>query len=171
MADRERRASKEPTLEELEQGLAINEHKLETECSRHADVFYRVAKRVALETSKRDALKQLMAETEATVDLDYRRVAEKASEKPREKAIESECLLDARVKRIKGEYLEASRLVLEWTALKEAFQARSYELSHLVDLYVRNYYGEISKSEADLARQEMTRMRQQRGETRKSNHS
>lgn len=61
------------------------------------------------------------------------------------------------------------RRVLEWTALKEAFQARSYELSHLVDLYCRNYYGEIGRTEADLARKEMTRMRQQRGES-KSNH-
>lgn len=94
MADREKR-SVQPTLDELEQGLLINEHKLEVECSRHADVFYRVAKRVALETSRRDALKQSVAETEAEVDLDYRRVAEKANEKPREKAIESEMLLDS----------------------------------------------------------------------------
>jgi hypothetical protein len=162
MAEREKRRATQPTLGELEAGLVINEHELETESARHPDVFYRVAKRLVLETSKRDALKQAVKETEAEVDLEYRRVTEKATDKPREKAIESACVLDPRVREIKEQYLQAVHIVDEWTALKEAFQQRSYELTHLVELYCHNYYGEISKTEADLARKEMTRMRQQR---------
>jgi hypothetical protein len=136
---------REPTLEELDARLTINEHKLEEEAAIQPDMFYRVAKRLALEISRRDAAKQGLEDVEARVDVDIRRMMEQDEAKITEKAIDSQKRLHPKVKEARQLLLDATQTVGEWGALREAYQQRSYAIAHLVDLYIRNYYGEITR--------------------------
>lgn len=129
------------SIEQLEKGLLIDEHALDDELIRHPHLFYLVSKRLTLLVSRRDAKKQELAEVEARVDGDIRETAQKHKDKMTDTAVKQLVKLDDDVVKTTKELLELNRQVGVWTALKEAFQARSYVLKDLVNLYVANYYG------------------------------
>lgn len=135
------RDNADPSIEDLETGLRIDEHALDDALVQHPDLFYRVSKQLALLTSQRDAKKQELAEQEAKADGDIRETASKHKDKVTETEVKNMIRLDADVSRVLHELLDLNRQVGSWTALKEAFQARSYVLKDLVNLYIANYYG------------------------------
>lgn len=128
------------TLEELETGLRIDEHALDDALVNHPDMFYRVSKQLAMLVSQRDAKKQELAEEEAKADGDIRETALKHKDKTTDTAVKQLIRLDKDVVRVSRELIDLNRQVGSWTALKEAFQARSYVLKDLVSLYIANYY-------------------------------
>ena len=127
-------------LKHLEAKLIIDEHALDIALREHPDLFYKVASALALAISNRDEAKQNVDEIEAEVDAELRRAAAVSGEKTTEKEVESNKKVDKRVKTANDKFLEEKYTTAKWTALKDAYEQRSYALSKLVDLFLANYY-------------------------------
>lgn len=160
-----------PKIDELERGIKIDEHDLDMECKNHAELFYKVAKELALTISRRDEIKKDLEVIESTVDAEIRLRASSLDKKPTETQIQSQKHLDARVIKTQKKLSELNLEVGQWAALKESFGQRSYMLGHMTELYVNSYRGEISAREpeqrmkshdADIAKQEMRKQRSSR---------
>lgn len=158
------------SVEELEQGLRIDEHALDEALIAQPESFYRVSKRLALLTSRRDAAKQALAEEEARCDGQIRSDAAKEKEKLTETEIKNMIRLDKDVGKAQTELNQLGREVGLLGALKEAFQQRSYVLKDLTSLHIANYYAPNSSDggpsgralkdhRASHAKREMNRMR------------
>lgn len=124
-------------LKQLEAKLQINEHALDEALREHPDLFYKVASELALAISNRDEAKQDLDETEAQVDIHIR---SQQIEKTTEGNILSLKKIGPKVKAANDKLLEEKYNAAKWTALKEAYESRSYALSKLVDLYLASYY-------------------------------
>jgi hypothetical protein len=132
-----------PTIQELEVGLLIDENNLEKEAGAQPDAYYRVSKRHVLEISRRDAAKQALEDEEAKALISIKNTAERQGERVTEKHCDALVRMDKDVRIAREAFLKAQAAEKEWAVLKESFQQRSYALAHLVDLFVRNYYGEV----------------------------
>lgn len=163
----------ETLIIDLEAGLKIDEHALDTALIRQPDMFYRVSQALALAISRRDFAKQTRDELMAELDADIRAVAARHEEKITEGGIKAQLTMDPAVKRAERECLDRGAMVGQLTALKEAFVQRSYVLKDLASLYVANYYSDASagsrsteqvKNRAgDDARRAMSEARRSRG--------
>lgn len=173
MAKRERiKRDTDTSIEFLESGLQIDEHALDDALVTQPDFFYRVSKQLAMVVSKRDAAKQALAEEEARCDAQFRKDALDNKEKLTETEIKNMIRLDREVKALSTGMLKLNREVGELTALKEAFQQRSYVLKDLVNLYIANYYTSnqdggpsgraLKDHSADIARRGMAEARRRR---------
>lgn len=137
--NRSKRGGQEP-IEELEAGLAIDEHALDEALVCQPDFFYRVAKRLALEISRRDAAKQALQDAEFEAEVAARRAAEEAEKKVTDSAIRAVVQTDDAVRAARDDLMRLSESVGTLSSLKEAFTQRSYAIKDLVNLYVANYY-------------------------------
>lgn len=162
-------------VDQLEEGLQIDEHALDDALVRQPDMFYRVSKHLALLTSKRDAKKQELSEEEARADAEFRNVAHKQKDKTTETELKNMIRLDRAVRKVSDELLALNRKVGEVSALKEAYQQRSYVLKDLVNLYIANYYssnndgggsGRLRDHRAQHARDEINRAERRRQHAR-----
>src|SRR4029077_6337613 len=122
-----------PDVNDLEDGLRIDQDDLANACLQQPDLFYRVAKQLAICMSQRDAASQAVKEEEAAADEAIRADAAKQGVKTTEKEIESLKLKDESVITARNSLLDSTREVGMWLALKEAFQQRSYVLKDLVN--------------------------------------
>ena len=126
---------------ELEAGLRINEHELDGALQEQPELFYHVAKELALMISQRDQAKQHLAEIEAEVVVALNEKARANDEKVTVKEIESLKDTDEDVLAAAKNFYQLSAMVGKLGALKEAYVQRSYVLKDMVTLYVNNYYG------------------------------
>jgi hypothetical protein len=138
-------------LQHLELKLRIDEHALDIALREHPDLFYQVASELALAISNRDEAKQDLDEVEAEVDMELRKDAATSGEKTTETQIQSNKKLDKRVKSANDILLEQRYNAAKWTALKEAYESRSYALSKLVDLYLANYFSSTEDKKTGAA--------------------
>lgn len=149
--------------------LAIDKHALDEALEVQPVVFYDISQRLALQTSRRDALKQQLLVVEAEVDETIRRVGlTESGDKLTEKLIEAEKRRHPDTVQCMKAYLRASYYVNELSALKEAFIQRSYVLKELVSLHIANYYGDqgvrtntnsMKDTSADYAKRGMAEQR------------
>jgi len=127
-------------IKQLEAKLQIDQHALDIALREHPDLFYKVASELALAISNRDEAKQDLDEIEAEIDIKLRNDAAIVGEKTTETQIQSNKKIHPKVKSANDKLLEQKLHTAQWTALKEAYEARSYALSKLVDLYLANYF-------------------------------
>lgn len=146
------------TLIELESALSIDPNALDEALVVHPEAFYRVAKKLALEISRRDASKKNLAEIEAEVDARIRHDAEVADEKVTEKSIESTKRTHPRVKKAIEELHKLNESVGLLSALKESFIQRGNALRELPQLHLSGYYGEVSVRATPAAREARERL-------------
>lgn len=158
----------ELTLEDFEDALQIDEHALDGAVQQQPDLFYRIAKKLALQISRRDAAKQYLANQAAQTDTYLRRQTMHQDEKRMtDKAIESQKLISVPVVKATDQLLRMEHSVREWTALKDAVVARGHALRELVELYVHAQYetgsvtikADTRNINADRARREMSELR------------
>lgn len=156
-------------LKQLEVKLQIDPHSLDTALREHPDLFYKVASELALAISNRDEAKQDLDELEAEVDMEIRAEAARLNEKTTETQILSMRKVDKKVKASNDVFLEKRYDAAKWTALKEAYEARSYALSKLVDLYLASYYSsnEDKKTGAPAVRDMRTNQIKEVNKTRR----
>jgi K+-sensing histidine kinase KdpD len=128
-------------ISELENMLILDENALDEALEQQPDLFYRVSKELALTVSRRDFAKQTKEEVEATVDAKIRHTAAVQDEKITERQIESEKRLHKDVQKAIKDLFVLNEKVGHLSALKEAFQQRSYVLKSLCDLYIAGYFG------------------------------
>jgi hypothetical protein len=127
-------------IKELEAKLEIDEHALDIALREHPDLVYDVTQELALAVSHRDMAKLELDEIEAEIDKDIRKDASINDEKVTEKEVESIKKTHQKVKAANRKFLEEKFNAAKWTALKDAYEQRSYALSKLVDLYLTSYF-------------------------------
>lgn len=135
-------------VRELEAALRIDEHALEEALRDQPETFYRVAKGLALEISRRDGAKQALQDAEFAADLRVRGQAEKQEKKITEGEVRARVHGDDEVVFAREEYARLCESAGKLAALKEAFQQRSYALKDMVGLYIANYYSASENSAA-----------------------
>lgn len=157
-------------MQELELALGIDEHALEEALRSQPETFYRVSKALALVISRRDAAKQALSDAEASADLAVRdesreeesRAARDAAKSGKDKTgaskikltegeVKARVQLDPAVVDARDVFAQLSEEVGKLSALKEAFQQRSYALKDLCGLYIANYYTASEHSGASSA--------------------
>ncbi len=157
---------------ELEAGLAIDQNALDEALQQQPDLFYQVAKELALTISLKDAAKKNLTETEAKIELSIREVMLARDFKITDRAVEARVNTSKEVKEAREEYLELNAKVGKLAALKESYQQRSYVFNNLVDLYITGYWGDaqhrsstrasMKEDSAQVARVEMNKLRRER---------
>lgn len=164
------RREQETTLEELEAGLRIDKNALDDALEQYPDLFYRVSKQLTHAISIRDAIKQEVSEIEAEVDADVRADAAEKKDKVTEPEVKMMTRLDPKLIKANRDLRNATTRVNELSALKEAFQQRSYAVKDLVSLYVANYFsdqsgvrsqGSVKDHDAQIARRGMAEHRKE----------
>lgn len=127
-------------ITEMASSIKIDPHGLDDALLEHSGIFYRIADRLALTISRRDAAKDEFKVVEAEVDEIIRDSHAQDEKRATDKAVAAEVTQHKDViaagkahKKLEGE-------VLQLTALKEAYLQRSYALSKLCDLYLASYY-------------------------------
>lgn len=137
-------------IRDLEEALAINEDSLEEALQAQPDAFYRVAKALALESSRRDALKQYVEEAEAAAYLELKQEARDDEIKLSEAELKAKVRIDPDVIAAIDKLLTKSRLVAALQALEKSFSQRSYALKDLVELHLKNYYSDATSGRSDV---------------------
>lgn len=125
---------------DLEGALKIDEYGLDEALSTQPEAFYRVAKSLAMEISRRDAAKQALQDAEADAELRVRDQAEDDKKKMVADEVRARVQTDAGVRAARDRLFQLAESVGKLSSLKEAFQQRSYALKDLVGLYIANYY-------------------------------
>ncbi|MCI0565362.1 MAG: hypothetical protein MN733_43410 [Nitrososphaera sp.] len=136
---REKNSTEDQELSELEQALLIDEHALNEMIVQHPDLSYRVGKKLAMLISQRDAAEQNHKEVMADVDTEIRAEAADAKDRVTADEVKALVLNDPRVKDAQRTAHQLRHAVGVWSALQEAYKARSYALNNLSTLYVHNY--------------------------------
>lgn len=138
--------SDDDTLADLTALLRIDDTALEEALQQQPDAFYRVSGELALQRSRRDALKQYVKDAEAAAYLDYR------ADHPKAPAGEINALvrMDTDVQQVVDKLLTQERRVARLEALLDAFKQRKAALKDLVELYLHNYYSDASGGRTDL---------------------
>lgn len=142
-------------IDEFKGKIVFDEHALDVALRDHPGLVFDIGVELAIAISVRDEAKQSFDEIEAKVDGEIRRAAAVADEKVTEKEVESQKKLDRRVQAANKAYLERKLDAAKWSALKEAFEQRSYALSKLVELYLNNYYSDRSNAGAEIGRSDL----------------
>ena len=132
----------EELLQELEKGLSIDPHALDDALTTQSVIYYEVSQRLALLTSRRDAAKLSMADTEAYTDGIIRRAAREQDSKKTAEEIRALVRVNGAVQKAQRVYLTLNYGVGQFRALQEAFQQRSYALNKLVELYLSSYFAD-----------------------------
>lgn len=169
MSTRKTQQTSEELIADLEEALAIDEDALEESLKAQPDSFYRVAKALALESSRKDALKQYVDEAKASAYVDIKDQSRDDEIKLSEKEIDAKVRTDKLVVEAIDKLLRKTRLVNALEALEKSFTQRSYALKDLVELHLKNYYSDPSDGRAGArerqhmaVRRDMTRQRNAR---------
>jgi hypothetical protein len=133
-------------LEQLQEGLAIDKNDLDECAIQHGELMYAVSSRLEMEISRRDAAEQESKETAATIDSELREHAAKQQVKTTENEIKAQILTHGRVIEAQAKYNRLAYKVGQLTALRDAYKARGYALSQLVDLFVAGYFDKAGQA-------------------------
>lgn len=153
-------------IKDLEPGLEIDANDLDAECQQHTVLFNTVADALTFALSRRDEAKIILNEVEAAVELETRKKGR--SEKLTNPEVAALVTINERVREAKRQHLRFSNEAARLAALKESYEQRSYQLSTMVKLYLKSYFGDVSGSvttsqlkeaRADHIKGEINRMR------------
>lgn len=130
------------TLEEAQRLLLIDRDNLDTECSRYAEILFKIGTACAVAVSERDEAKLAVDQAYANSAQQIRITAERNSQKLTEAKVEelvktSEEYIDANT-----DYLEKKLKADLWYSMKDAFASRGKMLVEVCNLFLSGYFGE-----------------------------
>lgn len=131
-----------PTLSSLERHrrkLVIDKDRLDDCLIEQPEVYYHVAEAHSLAIAERDAVKLDIEVAEAEEGQKIRDEAAQREEKLTEGGLKEQLLLTPRIQKLRRERLDLETQISAWTALKEAFQQRSYMLRELVPMHLSRF--------------------------------
>ena len=163
----QRRHRAEPTVEELEAGLSIDQNRLEDSVRIQPELFYDVSKQLTLAISRRDAAKRMVKKVEAKTLLEVRHQANANQERITVGEQEAKVILDRDVNAAYEELAELDFEVGELFGLRDSYLQRNEALRDMIKLYLQNYYGisaerpgvELRDADATIARNQLNRRR------------
>lgn len=127
-------------LEELQKGLRIDRHDLDTELVNQPSLYFKVGQFYAEAISVRDKARLDRDKEHAELDRYIRQEAHGNNERVTEAQVLSLIKEDVSYDIAQTRYSELCKVAEIWLALKESFQQRSYAIKDLVQLFVSNYY-------------------------------
>lgn len=130
-------------IEEFKELLVIDKNALDEECQKQASMFFKVSEQYANAVSDRDYYKDQAKELIAELSLQYK-MPTSDSKPPSDKVVENKVISDPVYKEATQNALEAKIKAERWGNLKESFIQKAQMIKHLCELYVNNYYSEIS---------------------------
>src|SRR5688572_7391907 len=126
--------------------LRIDKNALDDAVIEQPSLLYAVSEELAAATARRDELKELLATTDAKLDAKYRK---DLNGKNTDTAIKNRVQKSQEHSDAFRAFISAKERADVLYALKDAFQARSYALRELCELYVANYFEEGSLRSTD----------------------
>ena len=140
--------------------IAIDEHDLDHELIRHPSLAREINDEYKYAMSYRDGVKHDLEIETATIDKEIRRHYEGG--KVTEREIKSETVMDQSIIDLETSLREWDLVVRLWENLSAAAKDRGYMLTKLVELYISNYYSDVTgRGERSEARDRLS------GEARK----
>jgi hypothetical protein len=156
-------------LPEFEASLRIDLNALDEALQAQPDVYYRVSRKVALLTSRRDAAKKELELVEADMDAEVRKNSRRLEEKVTETEIKNRIARMPKAQEAWDQLHKLNAELGEWVALKGGFEQRSYALKDLTALHLANHYGDQQSLERnrvqkyDESRKALNERRRERG--------
>lgn len=153
-----------PSIDELEQGLRWTGADITGAHENQADLFYQVAKRVAIVNGERDSAKLYLAQVEARVATELRDTAEAEKVKMTAAEVDQRVALDPEVQKIARVVLERTAEAAQLSALREAYVQRGYTIRDHILLQTQS--GSAVDPANRLAEENRREMAQQRKDYR-----
>ena len=156
------------TFEELEHALQIDLTQLDTVRVQHVMLYYDVCKGFRTALDARDKAKKTLKEVYGEQYFEARTKIEDTGNKPTEAMITAQLEMIPECQEVNTDLLDKESKLNSWTALKDAYEQRSYALSSLVELYLAGYFGTLSaevvspKSNDDKLDDKLTRFESRR---------
>lgn len=122
--------------------IQIDENDLNSCLTQQSSSYYEVSKRLALETSRRDAAKINLKETESRTDISLRAQAKKTGTKMTETELASHKQVDDTVLEAEALLRRCTERVRALEALEKSFSQRVFIMRDLCQLWIASYYGE-----------------------------
>lgn len=156
-----------------EDAVQIDENDLNGCLTQQSSSYYEVSKRLALETSRRDAAKIHQKETEARADINLRSNAKQTGTKMTETELASHRQVDDDVVAANSLLRERTRRMLALEALEKSLSQRAFILRDLCQLWIASYYSDSGDSSAGTAVKSVKAHQNKRAlhKKRKSNRS
>lgn len=129
------------SYEELEQELLIDPDDLDQELTRHVENYYAVSKQYMVAVSKRDEAKKDFKEVSGELYFEVRGVLSDTESRVTEGMVEAQTVQETKYQKANNILIEAEKAVNDWSALKSAYESRSFALRDLVQLYIAGYFG------------------------------
>ncbi len=152
---------------ELEQSLHIDDDALDRCLTEQPGLFYHVATALAQANSQRDLLKLQLDEAMAEADGHERDLAFKREQKITEAAIQNSIKARPDIQKLQRACLEARTEAERWSALKEAYQQRSYMLKEIVGMRLAEFYSLGVERGAASGHRDLGDMNQARAEQKR----
>jgi hypothetical protein len=132
------------TKKEARSLLIIDKNNLDEACTHQANLFYEVSYRYAHAKSIKDRAKEELTLVFSRKYLEERRDAERVGKKTTEEKLKSLVKMSKEYKQAFDGSIEATKDYDEWGALKDAFLQRASMIRDLCNLYLNNYYADIT---------------------------
>lgn len=136
-------------LDDIAARLAIDKHRLDDCLLEQPSLYYHVAAHYTRALARRDTLELDLKVRMADLDQDFRNEAAASDSKITEATIANKVKSAPEIVALQRLALDAKNELDQWTALKEAFQQRSFMLRELVSLYTTQYYEQNLASKPD----------------------
>lgn len=132
------------SLSDLQAQLAIDKSALDDEVIRQPSLFYDISEQLTDASAERDAAKEDLATIDAELDNKGRKKLSTIHDKVTENMVKNFVQTSPEHEKAFDIFLAAKTKADKLSALKDAFQQRSYMLRDLVQLYSANYFEESS---------------------------
>lgn len=132
------------SFEELEQALQIDLNNLDEARVNHVQLFYAVSKGYRTALNVRDSVKKIRQEVYGEQYFEAKALVEADHGKSTEALIKAQLDILLPCKDINDTLLKAEVSLNSWTALRDAYEQRSFALSSLIELYLAGYFGTVS---------------------------
>jgi len=139
-------------FQRLQAALPIS-HDLEVDIQAHVSFYYEVVKGLAQAENEMESLKFDLSQTESAVQEGIRQEAETSGAKTTEARIQAQVQQDALYQAAFREHLAARSRVKDWTALRDAYEARGYCFNNLTQLASRGLGSHGISSYEELRKQ------------------
>jgi hypothetical protein len=132
------------SFEELEQALQIDLNNLDEARVNHVQLFYAVSKGYRSALDARDRVKKDQKEIYGEKYFEAKNLVETEHGKSTEALIKAQLDILSPCKDINSALLQTEVDLNAWTALRDAYEQRSFALSSLIELYLAGYFGTVS---------------------------
>lgn len=126
--------------DELVERLEIDKDSLDDDLRTFADAYYRIADAVAVSATLRDESKAKLQEVEADVSERVRQELTEAGVKFTVDQVRQSTMTRPSVTKARTRYQQDVYQHNRWSALKEAWDKRSFAIHNMVELYTSQYY-------------------------------